>query len=138
MISDVIDTLVDWVEAAGAAMIVAGLLITLLRVVRVPFLQPRPPLAVLQIRLGLGMFLALGLEFLLAADILRTAVSPTFTEIGQLAAIAAIRTGLNYFLGREFIEGEHEIAALEAARLDLRAARPSRGRHAWSAATIDA
>ncbi|WP_234437855.1 DUF1622 domain-containing protein [Streptomyces sp. WM6368] len=45
-----------------------------------------------KIRLSLGRFLVLGLEFQLAGDVLRTAVAPGFTEIGQLAAIAAIRT----------------------------------------------
>lgn len=52
-------------------------------------------------RLFLGRFLALGLEFQLAGDILRTAISPSFTQIGQLAAIAAIRTALNFFLSKE-------------------------------------
>ena len=54
-----------------------------------------------EIRLRLGRWLVLGLEFLLAADILKTAVAPTWTEIGQLAAIAALRTALNHFLRRE-------------------------------------
>lgn len=54
-----------------------------------------------EVRLRLGRWLALALEFLLAADILRTAVAPTWSEIGQLAAIAAIRTALNYFLQLE-------------------------------------
>ena len=54
-----------------------------------------------EIRLRLGRWLALGLEFLLAADILRTAVAPTWNEIGQLAAIAVLRTALNYFLQKE-------------------------------------
>jgi uncharacterized membrane protein len=45
-----------------------------------------------------GVWLLLGLEFELAADIIRTAISPSWTEIGQLASIAAIRTFLNYFL----------------------------------------
>lgn len=53
------------------------------------------------IRLRLGRWLALALELLLGADILRTAVAPTWSEIGQLAAIAAIRTALNFFLQRE-------------------------------------
>ena len=52
-------------------------------------------------RLKLGRWLALALEFELAADILRTAVAPTWDEIGQLAAIAALRTLLNYFLQKE-------------------------------------
>jgi uncharacterized membrane protein len=54
-----------------------------------------------EVRLHLGRWLVLGLEFLLAADILRTAVAPSWTEIGQLAAIAVLRTALNYFLQQE-------------------------------------
>ena len=46
-------------------------------------------------------WLVLALEFLLAADILKTAISPTWTDIGQLAAIAAIRTFLNYSLAHD-------------------------------------
>jgi uncharacterized membrane protein len=53
------------------------------------------------IRLRLGRWLALALELLLGADILRTAVAPSWTEIGQLAVVATIRTGLNFFLQRE-------------------------------------
>jgi uncharacterized membrane protein len=45
-----------------------------------------------------GVWLLLGLEFALAADIIRTAIAPSWTDIGQLAAIAAIRTFLNFFL----------------------------------------
>ena len=52
-------------------------------------------------RLRLGRWLALALEFELGADILRTAVAPTWSEIGQLAAIAAVRTALNFFLQQE-------------------------------------
>lgn len=64
-------------------------------------------------RLRLGRFLALGLEFQLASDLLRTAVAPSFEEIGKLAAVAAIRTGLNWFLGRELRE-EHARGGREA------------------------
>jgi uncharacterized membrane protein len=48
-----------------------------------------------------GVWLLLGLEFELAADIIRTVVSPTWRDIGELAAIAAIRTFLNYFLEKD-------------------------------------
>jgi len=54
-----------------------------------------------EVRLRLGRWLALALEFELGADILRTAVAPTWSEIGQLGAIAFIRTALNYFLQQE-------------------------------------
>jgi uncharacterized membrane protein len=61
-----------------------------------------------QVRLALGRWLALGLEFALAADILRTAVAPTWRDIGQLAAIAVLRTGLNYGLEREIAREERK------------------------------
>jgi uncharacterized membrane protein len=46
-------------------------------------------------------WIALALEFALAADISRTALAPTWNQIGQLAAIATIRTALNLFLERD-------------------------------------
>jgi uncharacterized membrane protein len=46
-------------------------------------------------------WLVLALEFELAADLLRTLIAPTWVDLGQLAAIAAIRTFLNYFLDRD-------------------------------------
>lgn len=63
-----------------------------------------------RIRLGVGRSLALALEFLLAADILRTAVEPTWDEIARLAAIAAIRTTLNFFLDREIRQEERRLS----------------------------
>ena len=57
-----------------------------------------------EIRLDLGLSLALALEFLLAADIVATAVTPTWESIGLLAAIAGIRTFLNYYLHKEVKE----------------------------------
>jgi uncharacterized membrane protein len=48
-----------------------------------------------------GVWLLLGLEFELAADIVRSVISPTWFEIGQLGAIAVIRTFLNYFLEQD-------------------------------------
>lgn len=49
----------------------------------------------------LAHYLAVALEFQLAADVLSTAVAPSWNQIGKLVAIAAIRTALNYFLSRE-------------------------------------
>ena len=48
-----------------------------------------------------GMWLLLGLEFELAADIIRSVVSPTWQDLAQLGAIAVIRTFLNYFLEKD-------------------------------------
>ena len=57
-----------------------------------------------------AVWLMLGLEFELAADIIRSSISPTWTSIGQLGAIAAIRTVLNYFLEKDIAEFERPMA----------------------------
>jgi uncharacterized membrane protein len=63
------------------------------------------------VRMNLGRGLSLALEFEVAADILRTAIAPTWTQIGQLAAIVALRTALNYVLQREIgSERKEELA----------------------------
>ena len=51
--------------------------------------------------LHFARWLLIGLEFALAADIVATTVAPTWDDLGQLAAIAAIRTFLNIFLERD-------------------------------------
>lgn len=62
------------------------------------------------IRLTLGRYLTLALEFQLGADILSTAVAPSWDEIQKLGAIAVIRTGLNFFLTRELREAGNAMA----------------------------
>jgi len=54
--------------------------------------------------IAFGGWLLGALQFALAADIVRSAISPTWEQIGQLAAIAAIRTFLSYFLERDLAE----------------------------------
>ncbi len=54
--------------------------------------------------LRLGRWLVAGLTFQLAADILETAITTSWEEVGRLAAIAAIRTALNYFLEQDLNE----------------------------------
>jgi uncharacterized membrane protein len=58
------------------------------------------------IRIQFGSSLTIALELLLAADILATAIAPTWDDIGKLAAIATLRTALNYFLERELKESK--------------------------------
>lgn len=61
----------------------------------------------LELRLTFGQWLALALEFQLSADIVATTISPSNSALIQLAAIAIIRTFLNYFLSKE-LETEAE------------------------------
>ena len=66
-----------------------------------PLLSDSPGGAYKPAWIALAAWLMLALEFALAADIADTAIAPNWTEIGQLAAIAAIRTVLNFFLARD-------------------------------------
>jgi uncharacterized membrane protein len=97
---EIVNLLVRLVEAAGALVIFGGAAVAFVRFLLVA-VRRRDDNGFIAVRLFLGRFLALGLEFQLASDVLRTAIAPTFTQIGQLAAIAAIRTALNFFLSRE-------------------------------------
>jgi uncharacterized membrane protein len=105
-----VSLLVRLVESAGAVVIFVGAAIAFVRFLDAAVRHRHEPHRFVAVRLGLGRYLALGLEFQLASDVLRTAVAPTMPEIAQLAAVAAIRTALNYFLGRELKEEQEQLA----------------------------
>lgn len=109
LLIDAVNLLIPIVEACGAAVIVVGALWAFALFVRVGIRRGGAQ-AFVPVRLTLGRFLALGLEFQLASDVLRTAVAPSFRELGQLAAVAAIRTALNYFLAKEIAEERRQVA----------------------------
>jgi uncharacterized membrane protein len=94
---------VEWlrlgVESIGALVIAAGIVAAIVKAANL--WRRGAPRAYTALRLTLAHYLAVALEFQLAADILSTAVAPTWERIGKLAAVAVIRTGLNYFLAKE-------------------------------------
>ena len=96
------------VEAVGVLVVAVGIARAMVSYLgsAVRRSRPFPPE---DLRLDLGRSLALALEFLLGADILRTAVEPTWDEIARLVAIAAIRTALNFFLQRELEAEAREV-----------------------------
>lgn len=96
------------VEAVGAAIVGFGVLAT--AVLYVLSLVGIREYTNNEIRLYLGRYLSLGLEFQLGADILGTAIAPTLRDVGLLGAIAAIRTALNYFLSQELRREREEVA----------------------------
>jgi uncharacterized membrane protein len=94
---------VEWlrllVEALGAVVIAVGVAIVIIGLIRHAVFQRDG--SFIPIRLAFARYLTLALELQLAADILSTSVAPTWDRIGKLAAIAIIRTALNYFLSKE-------------------------------------
>jgi uncharacterized membrane protein len=99
--------LVQWlklgIETIGALLVAVGVVVAVVQLLR-QFAGNHPG-DFTTTRLTLARYLALALEFQLGADILSTAVAPSWEQIGKLGAIAVIRTGLNYFL---FLEMKSE------------------------------
>ena len=89
------------IEAAAVLIVAAGAIETFVHVVGVLMRPPTTHGARKEIWRRFGMWLLLGLEFELAADIVRSVISPTWLDVGQLGAIAVIRTFLNYFLEKD-------------------------------------
>jgi len=87
------------VDAAGVAVIVIAIGIAGAAFARVLHRDVPFESSYRQLRQGIGRGILLGLELLVAGDIIRTvAIAPTFTSVGVLALIVAIRTFLSFSL----------------------------------------
>lgn len=104
------------VEVMGALIVGLGFLIAATQFVRVAL--SRQTANFTAIRLVLARYLALALEFQLGADILSTAIAPSWQQIGKLGAIAVIRTGLNFFLSKEMQEEQATRSGEKTALMD--------------------
>lgn len=94
------------VEMVGAIIIALGIITAGGLLVRALLAQRTADFTA--IRLTLARYLALALEFQLGADILSTAIAPSWEQIGKLGAIAVIRTALNFFLFKEMHQERQE------------------------------
>ena len=115
---NIITYLARGVEFAAALIIAVAALEATIKSLALFVQRSAPPQRKIEVRLTLGRWLAVALEFELAADILNTAVTPTWQDIGKLAAIAALRTSLNYFLERE-IEQESKPQQRQAEQITM-------------------
>ena len=104
------------VETVGATIIALGILSAGWLLLKA--LRRRQTADFTAIRLALARYLALALEFQLGADILSTAIAPSWEQIGKLGAIAVIRTALNYFLSREMRGETHSAEKPMVERAD--------------------
>lgn len=96
---EIADATAQAIDLAGIAVIVAGLLLAIALYARGAVARAAAPTAYRDLRQRVGKAILLGLEFLVAADIIRTvAVAPTFRGVGVLAVIVAVRTFLSFAL----------------------------------------
>ena len=102
-----------FVGIIGVLVILWGVLGTIVDTARVEVRAMRHPRAMrdkLLLRQHLGSSLLLGLEFLIAADVIRTVVQPSLQEVGILGGIVAIRTVISYFLQKELANDKESVS----------------------------
>ena len=137
-VEETVRVAVQWlrlgIEVLGAAFIAIGIVLGLLVFVRASRRAHRD--AFTESRLTLARYLAVALEFQLAADVLSTAIAPSWEQLGKLAAIVVIRTALNFFLMREV--NAEEAKAREAVKSEGPPEDPAVVKHARAgAAAVD-
>ena len=102
---DVVDTVSKVVDGVGVAVIVIGLLIATVTYLLATRARADSDATFRVFRQQVGKAILLGLEFLVAGDIIRTvAVAPTFEGVGVLAIVVVVRTFLSFTLAVE-LEG---------------------------------
>jgi uncharacterized membrane protein len=115
-VNDTIQTVGLGLEVVVVVIVLIGGIRALLQLFQAMFARRLDAAMSRLIWIDFATAILLALEFALGADIVRTAVAPTWDDIGQLAAIAAIRTGLGFFLGRDVDEFSREQAKGDASK----------------------
>lgn len=98
--NDAIEAVGKGADAVGVGITAIGVSAALIAFVWRVARPAEPPVdAYRELRRNVGRSILLGLEFLVAGDIIRTvAIAPTFTSVGILAVIVAVRTFLSFTL----------------------------------------
>jgi uncharacterized membrane protein len=107
MLTAILEKLADIISVCSIAVVVYGTCIALGRFVIAECKRVNRTFSFSHLnalRRDLGIYLLLGLEFLIAADILKTILEPGLMELGVLAGIVALRTVLSFFLNKEIRE----------------------------------
>lgn len=113
---DVTEPAIVIIDAMAMLIILYATLRAFLQVIRLIAVQGDAGQLRRDIWLHYGRWLVAALTFQLAADIIESSVVPSWEGIGQLGAVAVIRTFLNYFLERDISEiRERQQEALETA-----------------------
>ena len=107
IIHNVLQVVILTVSGLGAVVVVWGVIEAIVAFITLKFSSAKedPVSKSETIRQHLGAHLLLGLEIFIAADIISSAVSPSWEKVGILAAIVGVRTVLSYFLRMELKQG---------------------------------
>jgi uncharacterized membrane protein len=115
LVKQLAEYVTPWIELVAILIVTIGTVEAVWSAVRMIF-TGRSDAARREAMLKYARWLAAGLTFQLAGDIVHTAVAPSWDDLGRLAAIAVIRTFLTFFLERDIKDWRDEQAPGTAAR----------------------
>ena len=107
IIHNILQVVILTISGLGAAVVVWGVIEAIVAFIGLKFSSAKedPVSKSETIRQRLGAHLLLGLEIFIAADIISSAVSPSWEKVGMLVTIVGVRTILSYFLRMELKQG---------------------------------
>jgi len=101
-VHDIINIVSLCLNVVGALIVLLGTAVSLVEFLRKEIFERAEVVRLNEaIRIKLGSYLVLGLEFFIAGDIVKTIITPTWESLGILGAIVVIRTILSYFLTKD-------------------------------------
>lgn len=89
------------ISLIGTFVILIGAISSVFAFCKIKFMRDETPRHMDEIRLRLGQSITLGLEFIVAADVIETTAAPDYYSVGILCIVVLVRTFLNYFLNKE-------------------------------------
>jgi uncharacterized membrane protein len=127
---EIIFVISEVIDFTGGAIIALGAVLGVIRCAQDLLRQERAGDAYSRLRTFLGRSLLLGLEFLVAGDIIKTvAIEPTLDSVVVLAIIVLVRTVLSLSIDVEIGERRPWQAAQQAGAAEVASARTSATRH---------
>ncbi|TAN43467.1 MAG: DUF1622 domain-containing protein [Nitrospirae bacterium] len=108
-VHNILQAVILTISGMGAVIVVWGVIEALAAFIGLKFSSAKedPVSKSESIRQRLGAHLLLGLEIFIAADIISSAVSPSWEKVGILVSVVGVRTVLSYFLRMELKQGMH-------------------------------
>jgi uncharacterized membrane protein len=107
----VLENIAVIIDLIGVAIILYGFVVSLIAFLGGEARRLRSGGSILachKVRLELGTYILLGIEFMIASDIIHTVLSRELNDLIFVAALVAIRTAISFFLGRELAEARHD------------------------------
>ena len=113
--TEILEVITVLIEVVAIIVLLLGVASAVIGFIKLLFTKKDAQLKhpILLVKIELGRYILLSLEFLIAADIIDSVLDPNWQGILMLAAIVAIRTLISFFLNHEISETDEKIIEKE-------------------------